>query len=441
MLRNAFRLKLLSVLVLTLTSHHTKAGVLLELYQQAITNNPTILSKQFIIDQTKAREDLAFSKLLPQITANGSYSKNQYNSISTGVQNYPGLRGVVQARQALFDLATFLRYRSAEDSTRQATAEQDAYRLELSGELLDRYLLTLEAVDKISYLQEEKNAVDMQVKRLTEMQKRQMVKITDLYEVQAYHEQLATQIIEAENEKAISLEQLREISGILPTNLDLLSVQLFPKAPNNVEQWISDAINSNPGLYALHAALDSAEHNMAASRADHLPVLSLQAIETYSDQSFDNRQISPTGNGYQVSSVNLLVNVPIYEGGRVEAGYHEASAKRQIVLQEFEKLKREIERQTRSAFLNASSGESKIDSTLRHLEAIKKTHAAKQQGYELGVNTIVDVLESQRDVYKAHIEYQKSCYDYARSLIMLRVWSGGLSVENIEEIDKWFSGH
>jgi outer membrane protein len=426
---------------LTLSSANASAGVLLELYEQTITNNPTALSKQFIIDQTKAREDLAFSKLLPQVTASGTYSKNQYNSSLTGLQNYPGMRGVVQARQALFDLATFLRYRSAEDSTRQAAAEQDAYRLQLSGDLLDRYLLTLESVDKISYLQEEQNSVTMQVKRLTEMQKRQMVKVTDLYEVQAYNEQLATQKIEAENEKAISLEQLREISGILPTTLDLLSVQLFPKAPTNVEQWISDAIKSNPGLYALQASLDAAEHNMAASRADHLPVLSLQAIETYSDQSFDNRQISPTGGGYQVSSVNLLVNVPIYEGGKVEANYHEASAKRQVVLQDFEKLKREIERQTRNAFLNASSGEAKIDSTSRHLEAIKKTHAALQQGYELGVNTIVDVLESQRNVYKAHIEYQKACYDYARSLIMLRVWSGGLSVENIEEIDKWFNGH
>jgi outer membrane protein len=91
--------------------------------------------------------------------------------------------------------------------------------------------------------------------------------------------------------------------------------------------------------------------------------------------------------------------------------------------------------------LNAAASESRIDSTFRHLEAIKKTQKAKQQGYELGVNTIIDVLDSQRDVYKSQIEHQKACYDYARSLITLRIWSGGLTPENIEEIDQWFAGH
>jgi outer membrane protein len=417
------------------------AGVLLDLYQQALNNNPTLLGRQYAVDQAKAREDQAFSRLLPQVSANGGYSLNRFDSHSPlnlsnePVRYYDGLRGTIQARQALFDLPSYLRYLGAEAATRQSEDEHEAYRMELAGELVDRYLLTLEAVDKISYLKQEKNSVETQVKRLNEMYKRQMALVTDLYQVEAYNQELNTQIIEADNQKAIALEGLREISGTLPGSLDVLTILAFPNAPTQVEHWIADAVSSNPNLSALKAALEAADQIIASSKAEHLPQLSLQLTETYSDQSYDNRQSPP----YDVGSVNMLVNVPIYEGGRVDASVREAVARRQIALQEYEKVRRQIERETRTSFLNATAGYARIDSTQRELEAQQKTQQAQQKGYELGVATIVDLLESRRDVFKAQIQHQQAVYEYARSLIMLRVWSGGLNLENIEEIDHWFS--
>lgn len=434
-------LTLANAICLSCCSISAHAGVLLDLYQQALTNNPTLLSREFAIDQAKAREDQAFSRLLPQVSANGGYSLNRFDSHSNinipanAAQYYDGLRGTVQARQALFDLPSYLRYLGAEAATRQSADEHEAYRMELAGELVDRYLQTLEAVDKMSYLEQEKKSVEIQIKRLTEMYRRQMVVVTDLYQVEAYFQELNTQAIEAENQKAIALEGLREMTGSLPSALDLLTIQAFPNAPVNVEHWITDAVNSNANLSALKAALESAEQIIASSKAEHLPQLSLQLSETYSDQSFDNRQSPP----YDVGSVNFLLNVPIYEGGRVDASVREAVAKRQIVLQEYEKVRRQIERETRTSFLNASAGYARIDSTQREVEAQQKTQNAQQKGYELGVSTIVDLLESRRDAFKAQIQHQQAVYDYARSLIMLRVWSGGLSLENVEEIDHWFS--
>ena len=416
------------------------AGVLLDLYQQALTNNPTLLNRQYAIDQARAREDQAFSRLLPQVSANGSYSLNRFDShdrfeVTNSVRYYDGLRGTVQARQSLFDLPSYLRYRGAEASTRQSEDEHDAYRMELAGDLVDRYLQTLEAIDKMVYLQEEKQSVETQIKQLTEMHRRQMVIVTDLYQVEAYYQELQTQSIEAENQKAIALEMLREITGSLPGSLDLLATRAFPAAPVDVEHWINNAVNTNPNLSALKVGLEAADQVIASSKAEHLPQLSMQLSETYSDQSFDNRQSPP----YDVGSVNFLVNVPIYEGGRVDAAVREAVARRQMVLQEYERVRRQIERETRTSFLNASSGFARIDSTRKEMEAQQKTQAAQQKGYELGVSTIVDLLESRRDVFKAQTEHQKAVYDYARSLIMLRIWSGGLTVESVEEIDRWFS--
>lgn len=424
---------MLGLLVLAANS---QAGVLLELYQKALENNPTLLSRKYAIEQAEAREDQAFSRLLPQISANGSYSLNKYHREGLGTNQYEGLRGVVQISQALLDLPSYMRYQSAEASTEQSRGQYDAYIMELAGDLLDRYLQILEANDRIETLTEEKKSVETQIKRLRQMRKRQMVKVTDLYEVEAYKEALNTQIIEAENEKAIALERIREITAVLPEPLAVMSIETFPEVPVDVEQWIKDAVSYNPNLLSLKAALEAADNIIYANRAGHLPQFTLQLSQIYSDQSFDNQPIS---NPYDIGSINLQLNIPIFSGGRIEAEVREAIARWHQLIQEYERIRRQIERETRTSFLNSISGRARIDSTRRQFEAQEKATKAQKRGYELGVTTIVDLLESRKETVRIKTEHRQACYDYLRSLIALRIWSGGLTMVDIEEIDKWFT--
>jgi len=109
-----------------LTSLPVNVGQLLELYQQALNTNPALLGRVYAIDRAVAQEDQAFSRLLPQISANGSYSYSRFNSALAGTQNYPDLRGRIQARQVLFDLPSYLRYQGALSATKQTEQELKA---------------------------------------------------------------------------------------------------------------------------------------------------------------------------------------------------------------------------------------------------------------------------------------------------------------------------
>ncbi len=410
------------------------AGELLDLYKKALEINPTLLSRGYSIDQLAAREDQAFSQLLPQVSLNGNYSYNRYRQESESASYYDSLRGTAQANQVLFDLPTYLNYRSAEFTTLQAEMEKDAYLMALGGDLVDRYLLILEATDRIANLKEEKVSVQSQINRLQKMRKRQMVTVTDLYEVEAYAHELETQIIEAENEKAITLERIRELTSVIPASLSALNVIRMPDVPVDVNQWIEDATNKNPSISALKAGLEAAEKTIYGSQAGHLPTVSLQLSQTYSDQGFDSRQ-SPA---YNVGTASLQLNVPIFSGGRVSAEVREAVASRHLVFQELERSRREIERETRTTFLNVVSGKARIDSTQRQLDARTKATTALQKGYELGVSTIVDVLESRRDLMQTQTELWQARYQYLRSLVLLNVWSGNLTMDYMEEVDQWF---
>lgn len=419
------------------------ADTLLELYQRTLDTNPTLKGREFGIVRAEAQKDQAFSKLLPQIVAIGSYSLNDYHQ-QAGAQfgglpsrtisaQYDGLRGTVQLKQALFDLASYYRWTGADAVILQSREELEAARLALTGDLIDRYLTALQAADEMTYVATEQSSVGGQLQRLQAMYARQMAKVTDVLEVEAYAQSLRSKAIEADNARAVAIEKLRELVGGEVRDLAPLRPADLPPVDRGIESWATAAVSHNPNLNALQHAIAAAEQLASSSRAEHAPQVSLVLSETYSDLGFDNRTQPP----YDVASANLQVNLPIYEGGRVEATYREAGARTEITRQQYEQKRREVEREARTAYLNAMTGYARIQAAAQEASAQQRATEAQQKGFELGVSTVIDLLDTRRRWLKAQTEQAKARYDYIRGLVGLRVWAGELDAAEIEAMDRW----
>ncbi|MDH4341746.1 MAG: TolC family protein, partial [Nitrospira sp.] len=214
----------LLVLTLTLLSPAAEAAdgppaTLLQLYDVALATNPVVEGRRYSVVQAEAQQDQARSKLLPQVSATGNITWNELtqetSTLFTGqtrdiTTQYQGLRGVVQARQALFDLASYRAYEGAGLTVKQAEQDLDATRMGLATELVDRYLEFLLAHDEASYVQSELDVTDGEMQRIRRLYERAMAKVTDLYEVEAYAQTLKTRELEIHNAKAIALEKVRE---------------------------------------------------------------------------------------------------------------------------------------------------------------------------------------------------------------------------------------
>jgi outer membrane protein len=408
---------------------------LLELYDQAMTTNPVLRGREFNVEQARAQKDLARSRLLPQIGVDASYDWNAYDERNAPTEYYDGKRGSIVASQPLLDLSSYYRYKGAKLSVEQSEHERNAAEMELASDLVDRYLIVLQAEDEIAYLQAEKAAIESQLKRLRLMRERQLAKVTDLYEVEAYYQGLLTREIEARNAREIALEQLRETTGVDVRQVAPLAREEFPAVPGDEEQWTRDALETNPGLLALAKAIEAAERLVDSGHAEHLPRVSLSASQVYADQGFDNRAVQP----YDVGSVGILFNLPLYEGGRVNATVREASARLQIAREEYEAARREIERRARTAYLSALASYARIRSTGAETEALEKVVEAQLKSYEFRVTTILDVLIARRRLTKAQSDESKARYEYIRDLTTLRAQVGELNRPHIEQIDSWLA--
>jgi len=420
-------------------------ATLLQLYDLAMTTNPVVEGRRSSIAQAEAQKDQALSKLLPQVSANGNIGWNEFtqeipNSITRQTTDvttqYQTLRGVVQARQSLFDLASYRTLEGAGFSVKQAEQDLENARMKLTADLVDHYLEFLQATDEASYLQSELDLTDGETQRIRRMYERAMAKVTDLYEIEAYYQTLKTRELEISNARAVGLEKVREVVGVSVTDLARLKNDELPPVPGQPDQWVAEAVHRHPAIRALQHAMDAASKTIASQWANHLPLLSLQMSGIYAKNGgFDNRQLDP----YTVGTMGLQLNVPLYSGGSTKAGEREAIARFEITKYKHLEKQREIERETRTAYLSAQTGYSRIASTSREVEARVKARDGQQRGYELGASTIVALLEAKKNLLKARFSYAKARYDYIRSLMALRVWGGTLTRTDVEQINSWLT--
>jgi len=269
------------------------------------------------------------------------------------------------------------------------------------------------------------------------MNESQMAKVTDLYEVEAYGHSIETALIDAKNQYSIHIEELREITGTTVQNPDLLMEEKFPPMNRPADDWVEEALASNPLLLSLQYAAEASQQMIQSARAGHLPTASLLASDIFSNTLYNNTQTNGL-DSYNIASVYLNVNIPIYAGGGVEAQSRESVQRYQISREKVEEVRRSIEKDIRSDWYNIETGSNRIASTKKEAEFRLKAKTAQTTSYTLGTATIVEVLDAHKRLLKAETEFHKARYDYIRSLIRLRLHSGSLADFDLEEISVWF---
>jgi len=424
----------LLVFITTLASPWVKAEDLLSLYKSAMQDNPTLKIRELGIERAKADADVAVSRLYPQVNLQVSSSKNYANEAGR-LSDYYGQRANLSARQAILDLASYYRFDSARYAAKQAESEAHLARMQLTAQLIDSYLEGLQSDDEMEQLWGEKEVATQQVARLLAMFQMQMAKVTDLSEATAYLQQLETRQIDVANKADAARIKLRELSGRDPGELAVLTRSNFPVVPYDENYWVRSALDGNPDILARTEAVKVSRSTLSSARAEHYPQLSFLMQRNESNQDIDNLPRREFG----VNVVGLELRIPIYEGGRVNATMASALAQLNIAQQQLEATRRTVERDMRLVFASAIANHARIESTTNQVNAMEQSVTAQEVGFDLGVVTVIDVLDARRRLFKARLDLAKARYDFLRDLMGLRMRSGGLRQADIEEFNHWLA--
>jgi outer membrane protein len=415
---------------------------LLTVYQQALQADPQLKSAEENIEIGAALKGQALGQMLPQVNVSGNWSTNKQtlrglNRATTS--NYNGTRYYVSLNQTLFDFAKFWEWRRMSKAEDQYAAEAIEAHNKLMFDVVNRYFIQLEAEDQLSFAKTEKQAAQKQLEQIQKQYAKQLLKITDLYAVEARLDKVIADEILAESQRVTALESLRELTGATPSALNKLRDAVdYQEIQGDLQQWIDVAQSQNPALSAKQNAILVAENNVTVQKSKFLPVADFQLNFYDTNTGYQNSNIG-ADTQTEIAAINL--NVPLFSGGTTTHQVIEAKHHLQISKNENEAATRSIIKETSDAFLTTNANARQIKASKKALESASKSREAMERGFHYGVVTISDVIKAQQDEFSVKKDFAQAKYNYIINRIRFMHAVGSIAEENLQEINSWLEAN
>jgi outer membrane protein len=461
-MRNIIILRVFTVSMLCMQIHAAQAESLMDIYQKALRSDPSLREADANRLATLETRPQAIAALLPQIDADATYSDDSnvgsrdtpvggLSTKSTFDNDSDGWRWNVQLRQTLFRWDQWVKLKQSDKQLAQAEADYRAAGQDLMVRVSTAYFDVLAAQDTLASEQAAKEAIGRQLEQAQKRFEVGLIAITDVVEAQAAYDQAIATEISAKRSLATSREAVREIIGEYTQNLDgpKTEIPLVSPNPEDEDAWVKTAMQQNLSLQASEIAAQITRDDVRLARAVYFPTVDLVMSHTDTNISGDGTTTgadgmggistnrNPVGNDSEQDTIQVQFAVPIFSGGATNSKVREAVYRHRAAREQFERVARETERQTRDSYLGVISEISRVKALKQAQKSAQTALQATQAGYEVGTRTTVDVLDGRRQLFIADVNYSRSRYDYILNVLLLKQAAGTLTVNDLLEVNSW----
>jgi len=429
--------KLLPILIgLSLTgfSALSQAEDLMQVYKQARLSNPELRRSAADRDAAFEKINEARSPLLPQLGLGADYTYNNGYRDANGVDSNV-TSGSLQLTQTLFDMS---KWRNLSLQEKSAGIQDVTYQTDQQTLILNTataYFRVLSAIDSLSYIEAQKQAIYRQLDQTTQRFNVGLVAITDVQNARSQYDNVLANEVTARNDLDNSVEQLRQVTGNYYPQLASLNVDHFKAdKPQAVNALLKEAENRNLSLLQARLSQDLAREQIRLAQDGHLPTLSLSASSGISNTSYSGSRTS--GAQYNDSDVGqnkigLNFSLPIYQGGQVNSQVKQAQYNFVGASEQLESAHRSVVQTVRSSFNNVNASVSSINAYKQAVVSAQSSLDASEAGYAVGTRTIVDVLDATTTLYNAKQQLSNARYNYLINQLNIKQALGTLNEQDL----------
>ena len=415
---------------------------LLDIYHQALAHDPTLASAlsanraaQEIIEQGKA---LYLPTVNFNASANTTQSHIRYLNSKTppGSSGYENYRADIEARQPIYRKQNLVQMDQTYTQVSLANKQYHLSQQDLILRATQAYFDVLIAQDKMDLIRAQKVAIISQLEQAKATFEVGTSTITDVNEAQARYDLIVAQEIAAVNEYEIAQHSVEAITGEMPAKLATVKPnEQVNNLSQNMQDWQQVGRQNNLNIQIQQDNLRLAEQEVQRAEAGHLPTL--DAVANVSD-SYSNGSASvfSSGNDLRSATIGVELQIPLYAGGLITSKARQAVLNKQKALDDIEIARRKVDLETQRAYLNLSSSIAQIKALEQALTSAKSQLDSSNLGFEVGVRTTVDVLNSQQQYFSAKRDLLQARYSYLVNIIRLKAASGMVSEPDLEDINQ-----
>ncbi|AVT57038.1 outer membrane channel protein TolC [Pectobacterium versatile] len=417
----------------------SQAENLLQVYQQAKSTNPDLRSSAATRDAAFEKINQARSPLLPQLGLGADYTYNRGYRDSKGVDS--NVKGAsLQLTQTLFDMS---KWRALTLQEKQAGIEDVTYQTAQQNLMLNTataYFNVLRAIDSLSYINAQKQAIYRQLDQTTQRFNVGLVAITDVQNARAQYDSVLANEVLTRNTLDNALESLRQITGNFYPQLAGLNIERFStQKPEAVSNLLKEAENRNLNLLSARLSQDLAREQIRSAETGYMPTLDLTASTGVTDTRYSGSRTN-SGNSFNDSDagqhrVGINFTLPLYSGGATNSQVKQAQHSYVSSSELLESAHRSVIQIVRSSFNNISASISSINAYKQAEVSAQSSLDAMEAGYQVGTRTIVDVLDATTTLYNAKQQLSSARYDYLINQLNIKSAQGTLSETDLQALN------
>jgi multidrug efflux system outer membrane protein len=376
---------------------------------EALQKNADLVIAAARVDEARALTQVAESSYYPQVTANGSASRQQISQRTAtffpGVPNkFNDYRGTLDVS---YEVDLFGRIRAG---TRAARAEleaseaaREAVRLALAAQVAKSYFL-LRSLDE--QVQLTRDTVRLQEDGLALQQKRFNAGVLSEFEYRQLEAETAS--VRAQ---LPPLERDREqVEAALLALLGRSAREIFedrvarretqndaPAAPVLPTGMPSELLLRRGDLVEAERELAASNARVAIARAQLFPSIVLTGGVGGESSQLSNLFSGPAG----IWNIGLALAQPIFAGGRLRAETDAAKAREQAALAQYQKVIQNAFSETRAALVAQTRSREAFDAESVRAHALTETLRLARLRYDNGIASQLDVIDAERGLLAA----------------------------------------
>lgn len=406
-----------STLAVAMAAQPALATTLQEALSQAYQTNPTLNAARAKLRATDENVPLAKADGRPGVGITGSYDELLHRDfpLSTPRRSATG--------QATLSVPVYQggivrnSIRAAKEGVEAGQAELRATESSVFAQVVAAYLDVIADSAVVTFNQQNVRSLEVNLQASTDRFKVGDLTRTDVAQSDT-RLALARASLESAQAQLISSKE-RYIALVGSEPVDLQPPPPLPGLPASPESAVDVALKDNPDLLSAKSTREAAHYQVNAAKGAIAPRISGFVRGSYTDY-LDSKTFGARTPTSKSATAGVQVTVPIYQGGRPGAASRQAIARESQAIEQTVLTERSIIAQTRSAYASWQASLQTIESTRKAVDSGSLSLEGVQAENKAGTRTILDILDSQRDLLNAQVQYvsaQRNAYVAGFSLI------------------------
>ena len=432
------------LLIVVLSCSYLSAENILEIYNEALENDPTYRSAEYSYLADKEIVVQGRAALLPSITLSGSTNWNEYYQNDVLQQEYNSFSKSARITQPLFRLDTWFNFKRSKSLTNAAEADFAYEQQSLLLRTAELYFGVLRAIDNLNAAISEEKAIKKQLDQAQQRFEVGLSAITGVQEAQLAFDLSKAARISTEGNLFSAREALNALIGREIFSLNELGDDLNVSSPypNSKEEWVELALKNNYQLKASYLRKDAAKNNARNAASNHLPKIDIVGSGSDSETNqFNYEGFEINGQGIPIPAVTgrrnyaIQMSVPIFQGGAVSSRRKQAYSQYNQADENSLFTERRVIQEVRSQFSNVATLVANVTAQKQAVISATSALEATQVGYKVGTRNVVDLLQAEKNLYSAEKNLANAKYDYILANLRLALAAGTISPSNIVDIN------